>query len=181
MTMTLYDLTIPAYANGLRALSGQLAKALAWGAENGVGELQFIASRLAPDMFPLATQVRFTCMQAVQAPTRLGAPGAPALAEDATDFAGLQAQIAETLAWLGGVTPDSLGSNDDRPVGFDLPNGMAFDMTAATYVRDWAQPQFYFHAIAAYSILRHMGVPLGKADYVGYMMQYLRPGTAPAG
>ena len=181
MSMTLHDLTIPAYRHGLRALSGQLDKALAWGNDNGVGELQFIASRLAPDMFPLATQVRFTCMQAVQAPTRLGAMGAPALAEDAIDFAGLQAQIAETIAWLEGIAPEALGSDDARAVGFDLPNGMVFDMTAATYVRDWAQPQFYFHAVAAYSILRHMGVPLGKADYVGYMMQYLRPGTAPAG
>ncbi len=181
MTMTLHDLSIPAYINGLRALSGQLDKALAWGADNGVGELQLVASRLAPDMFPLATQVRFTCMQAVQAPTRLGATGAPALTDDATDFAGLQAQIAETIAWLDGVTREALGDDGSRAVGFDLPNGMAFDMTADSYLRDWAQPQFYFHAVAAYSILRHMGVPLGKADYVGYMLQYLRPGTAPAG
>lgn len=179
MTITLYDITIPAYANGLRALSGQLAKALAWGAENGVGELQFIGSRLAPDMFPLATQVRFTCMQAVQAPVRLGATGAPALADDATDFAGMQAQIAETLAWLDAIAPADLGDDADRAVGFDLPNGMAFDMTAVSYVRDWAQPQFYFHLVAAYAVLRHVGVPLGKADYVGYMLQYLRPGTAP--
>ncbi len=54
-----------------------------------------------------------------------------------------------------------------------------FDLTAATYVRDWALPQFYFHIVAAYAVMRHLGVPLGKADYAGYMMQHLRPGTAP--
>ena len=176
----LYDSTIPAYINGLRSLSGQLAKALAWGADNGVGELQFVVARLAPDMFPLAAQVRSSCSQAIQAATRLGAAGAPDLGEDATDFAGLQAQIATTLAWLDGLDRTALDSDPDRMVGFDLPNGMAFDMTAATYVRDWAQPQYYFHLVAAYAILRHMGVPLGKADYVGYMLQYLQPGTAPA-
>lgn len=176
----LYDITVPAYANGLRALSAQLAKALAWGAENDVGELQLIVARLAPDMFPLAAQVRFTCLQAMQPPTRLGAPGAPALTDDATDFVGLQAQIAATLAWLETVDAALLDSDPERPIAFDIPNGMAFDMTARTYIRDWAQPQFYFHLVAAYSILRHMGVPLGKADYVGYMMSYLRPGTAPA-
>lgn len=176
----LYDLTVPAYQNGLRALSGQLAKALAWGAENGVGELQLIVARLAPDMFSLASQVRFSCLQAMQSPTRLGATGAPAFTEDAADFAGLQAQIAATLAWLDTVEAATLDTDPGRAVGFDLPNGMAFDMTALTYVRDWAQPQFYFHLVAAYSILRHMGVPLGKADYVSYMMAYLRPGTAPA-
>ncbi len=177
----LYATTIPAYISGLRALSAQLDKALAWGADNGVGELQFIAARLAPDMFPLAAQVRFSCLQAMQSPTRLGATGAPALTEDAADFAGLQAQIAETLAWLGTVDAAAIDGDPTRPVGFDLPNGMAFDMTAETYVRDWAQPQYYFHLVAAYGVLRHMGVPLGKGDYVGYMMAYLRPGTAPAG
>ncbi|UNU41567.1 DUF1993 domain-containing protein [Sphingopyxis sp. YF1] len=179
MTM-LYDLTVPAYKNGLKALSAQLGKALAWGEANGVGELQFIASRLAPDMFPLAAQVRFTCVQAIQPPVRLGAAGAPALADDATDFAGLQAQIGATLAWLDTVDAAALDGDPGRAVSFDLPNGMIFDMTALSYVRDWAQPQFYFHLVAAYSILRHMGVPLGKADYVSYMMPYLRPGTAPA-
>ena len=176
----LYDLSVPAYINGLKSLSAQLDRALAWGESNDIGELQFIAARLAPDMFPLASQVRFSCAQAMQAATRLGVPGAPAIAEDAADFAGLQAQIATTLAWLETIDAASLAGDPDRTVSFDLPNGMAFDMTPATYLRDWAQPQFYFHLVAAYSILRHMGVPLGKADYVSYMMQYLRPGTAPA-
>ena len=175
----LHEMTVPAYRNGLRALSAQLDKALAWGADNGVGELQLIVARLAPDMFPLASQVRFSCLQAIQPPTRLGATGAPALIDDATDFAGLQAQIAATLTWLDTVDAAAFDANPDRVVSFDLPNGMVFDMTARTYVRDWAQPQFYFHLVAAYSILRHMGVPLGKADYVGYMLAYLRPGTAP--
>ena len=175
----LYEMTVPAYRNGLRALSAQLEKALAWGADNGVGELQLIVARLAPDMFPLAAQIRSSCLQALQPPTRLGATGAPTLIDDATDFAGLQAQIASTLAWLDTVDAATMDADPDRPVSFDLPNGMVFDMTARVYVRDWAQPQFYFHLVAAYSILRHMGVPLGKADYVGYMLAYLRPGTAP--
>ena len=175
----LYDLTVPAYANGLRALSAQLDKALAWGDANNVGELQFIAARLAPDMFPLAAQVRFTCLQAVQPLARLGVAGAPALAEDAADFAGLQEQIAATLAWLDTVDAATVDTDPARPISFDLPNGMAFDMDAKSYIRDWAQPQYYFHLVAAYAVMRHMGVPLGKADYVGYMMQYLRPGTAP--
>ena len=174
----LHEMTVPAYRNGLRALSAQLDKALAWGADNGVGELQFVAARLAPDMFPLASQVRFSCQQAVQALTRLGADGAPTFAEDAADFSGLQAQIAETLGWLDTVDPAAIDADPGRAVGFELPNGMAFDMTAATYVRDWAQPQFYFHLVAAYAVLRHMGVPLGKVDYVNYMLAYLR--TPPA-
>ena len=51
---------------------------------------------------------------------------------------------------------------------------MTFDLHTSSYVRDWALPQFYFHLMSAYAILRAAGVPLGKADYVGFMFQYLR-------
>ena len=175
----LYDLTVPAYQNGLKALSGELSKASAWGADNGIGELQFAVARLAPDMFPLASQVRFTCIQALQPLHRLGGIAVPEFPEDATDFAGMQEQIAATLAILDAVDRTALGDDGDRPVSFELPNGMIFDLSAFDYVRDWAAPQFAFHHVAAYAVLRHIGVPLGKADYVGYMMRYLRPGTAP--
>lgn len=178
--MMLYDLTIPAYRNGLKALSAELDRALSWGEDNGIGELQFMVARLAPDMFPLAAQVRFACTQAVQPLVRLGVEDGVEFGDNAGDFAGMQDQIAQTIAFLETVDPAALGDDGDRPVCFELPNGMVFDMTAFEYLRDWAQPQFYFHRVAAYAVLRHMGVPLGKADYVGYMMRHLRPGTAPA-
>ena len=43
---------------------------------------------------------------------------------------------------------------------------MIFDLSAEQYVRDWALPQFYFHLMIAYAVLRAQGVALGKADYV---------------
>jgi hypothetical protein len=47
-------------------------------------------------------------------------------------------------------------------------------MTGNEYVVNWVTPQLYFHLVTAYSILRHNGVPLGKADYVQHMFAYLR-------
>lgn len=177
----LFDATVPAFQNGLKSLSHQLNKAADWARDNGVDTQELIAARLAPDMYPLPAQIRSSCGLAVQALTRLGASGAPAFDDDASDFSGLQDQIASALAWLDGLDASAITDEDQHPVGFDLPNGMAFDMTAAAYVRGWALPQFYFHLVTAYAILRQAGVPLGKGDYVGYMMQYLRPGTMPTG
>jgi hypothetical protein len=57
---------------------------------------------------------------------------------------------------------------------------MIFDLTAEQYARDWTLPQFYFHLMIAYSILRSAGVNLGKADYVTHMFACLRPGTIPS-
>lgn len=66
------------------------------------------------------------------------------------------------------------------PIAHALPIGMVFDLTAEQYVRDWALPQFYFHVVIAYAILRSDGIELGKADYVTHMFAYLRPGTMPS-
>ena len=55
-----------------------------------------------------------------------------------------------------------------------MPNGMGFAMQAHEYCRDWALPQFYFHLMTAYAILRAAGVPLGKIDYVGYIARAMR-------
>ncbi len=65
------------------------------------------------------------------------------------------------------------------PIVHALPQGMVFDLTAEQYVRDWALPQFYFHVMIAYAILRAQAVALGKPDYVAHMFSYLRP-TPPA-
>src|SRR3546814_5881999 len=111
--------------------------------------------------------VRFTCIQALQPLHRLGGIAVPEFPEDATDFAGMQEQIAATLAILDAVDRTALGDDGDSPVSFELPNGMIFYMSAFDYVRDWAAPQFAFHHVAANSVLAQMGVQPGKADHVG--------------
>lgn len=176
----LYAMTVPAFRNGLTALSAQLEKARQWAAENSTDETALLSASLAPDMFPLRAQIYIICGQALQSTTRLGAAGAPEIADDVSDLTGLQAQITTTQDWLSTLQPGAFGMDDARPVSFDLPNGMIFDLSAADYVRDWALPQYYFHLVAAYAILRHLGVPLGKADFAAYMLHHLRPGTMPA-
>jgi hypothetical protein len=186
--MTLTSLLVPTYTQMLQTLSGLLQKAQAQFAETGAEEL--LAGRLAPDMFPLSSQVSFACLQAQEGIFRLrGLPlpdSATRLAsegQNAGDKPGslveAQARIAETLALLFEVDDGSLDASIGRPVTLELPTGMIFDMTGEQYARDWALPQFYFHLVTAYAILRNHGVDLGKADYVPHMFPYLRPGSMP--
>ncbi len=67
--MTLSDFVVPTYVQMLGALSQWLSKAEAQRQDGSVDTL--LAARLAPDMFPLATQVRFACRQAQEAVFRL--------------------------------------------------------------------------------------------------------------
>ncbi len=172
-------LAIPTYVQMLKGLSAQLAKGEAFAAEGVMAPEDLIGARLAPDMFPLSTQVRFVCTQASDLLRHLTGAESFAPAEDAADFEGLRAQLADAVARLEAAPAPALAGAADRAVELKLPNGLVFDMTGEQFVRDWGLAQLYFHLAMAYAILRHKGVPLGKADWVPHMFAYIRPGTLP--
>lgn len=188
--MNLTHLLVPTYRNMLRTLRGLIDKAEAQLGGNGAEAL--LRARLAPDMFPLATQIRFACLQAQEGPLRLlGRPLEPLDAllnegrnggEQPGTLGGARSRIDEALAFLDGLGPDALDQSPaDAPLVLALPMGLTFDLTREQFARDWAIGQFYFHVMAAYAIFRKEGIEIGKADYVPHMFAYLRePGPSPA-
>ncbi|EIZ78048.1 hypothetical protein WSK_3358 [Novosphingobium sp. Rr 2-17] len=187
--MTLPDFLSPTYVQMLKALSAWLAKAEAQTPDSGAEAL--LSARLAPDMFPLATQIRFACVQAQEGVFRLrGQPFPPSVdmllhegrnaIERPGSMADAQARIQETLALVEMIASEPFDVDPTMPIAHELPMGMIFDLTAEQYARDWALPQFYFHVMTAYAILRAEGISLGKADFVAHMFAYLRPGTMPS-
>ena len=188
--MSLTNLLVPTYTQMLQALSAWLDKARKQLPEADVEAL--LSARLAPDMFPLSSQIRFACLQAQEATFRLRGEPLPAALEQLAlegrnageqpgSIADAQARIGEALALLGDLGPDALDAGAQRPITLELPTGMIFDLTGEAYARDWAQAQFYFHLVTVYAILRSRGIDLGKDDYVAHMFAYLRPGTMPQG
>jgi len=160
--------TLATYANMLGTLDNLVIKASAH--EKGAALLQ---ARLAEDMFSLHTQTRFTIAQVLIALDRLGNLGMTLDDSEITSFPDARARIAAARDLVIATDPATWPASGET-VEFDLPNGMAFAMEAHEYCRDWATAQFYFHLMAVYSILRAEGVPIGKADYVPYMMKYLK-------
>lgn len=188
MSLSLTALLVPTFSQMLRGLSAWLEKSRQQAPPMDMSAL--FSSRLAPDMYPLASQIRFACFQAQEPLFRLRSEPLPESllqvraagwnADAATtDLEHLLACIRDALTRLGSVEDGSLDAAADRPIALELPNGMVFDMTGVTYARDWALPQFYFHLTTAYAILRSQGAELGKADYVAHMRQYSRPGAMP--
>jgi len=156
------------YANSLATLDHLVTKAE--GHEAGEALLH---ARLAEDMFPLHTQIRFTIDQVVTALKRLGQVDLSTDDSDITSFADAHSRIAAARKLVADTDAATWPASSDI-VEFDLPNGMAFAMQAHEYCRDWATPQVYFHLMTTYTILRAEGLAVGKADYVGYMMKYLK-------
>lgn len=187
--MKLPDLLAPTYVQILKALSSWLDKAEAQMPNGGAETL--LSAWLAPDMFPLSTQVRFACVQAHEGMLRLQGQEFPAslevllnegrnAAERPGTIADARARIEEAVAAVEAAASEARDVDPAMPIAHALPAGMVFDLTAEQYARDWALPQFYFHVMIAYAILRAEGIDLGKADYVAHMFAYLRPGTMPS-
>jgi uncharacterized protein len=169
----LSDFTITSFDQMLGTLDHILTKAAA----DPRGDA-LLNQKLIGDMNPLSTQIRFVTHQVVNTLNRLTGTTLPTAVDDHETIANAKAEIA-ALRELVRATSDDAIVADETPVEFDLPNGMAFAMTAGEYVRDWSLPQFYFHLMAAYSILRQAGLSLGKADYVGYMARFAKmPATS---
>jgi len=162
------DFLIPTYDHLFMTLAGLIAKA----SEHPKGDA-LLGARLAEDMLPLATQIRFLCNMPGEHLRRLAGIDFVSSEEDDTTLDQAARRVEEARAWLAAFDRTAIRA-PDYPAGFELPNGMAFDLTVDQYVRDWALPQFYFHLMAAYAILRSEGLTIGKADYVPYMLAYLR-------
>lgn len=175
--MSLYETTVPCFEQMLRALQAFLQKGEAHARGLRCDPKNLLQSRLAPDMHNLASQVQFVCTQAQEAVLRLGQHPLSTL-EAPSDMEQAQALIERTLQVLSSADRARIEEGAQRPMSIELPNGMTFDMTGSEYARNWVTPQFYFHLVTAYNILRHNGVPLGKADYVQHMFAYLRQPAA---
>ncbi|WP_114227693.1 MULTISPECIES: DUF1993 domain-containing protein [Sphingomonas] len=188
--MSLTAFLVPTLTNQLSAMLAWLDKAEGWAAAQGRSADELLPLRLAPDMWPLASQLRIAAFQAMEPIYRLrGQPVPDAVIAIRTEGANAgdhpgtladgRARLHEALALLATVAPDEFDADEDAPLVHDLPMGIVFDMTRATYVRDWALPQVVFHQGMTYALLRHDGVPLGKIDYAPHLMAYIRPGTMP--
>lgn len=162
------DLLLSTYDNMLGSLDAWLAKA----ANDPRGDA-LLDQRLADDMFPLARQIRFVCNLSGEAMAATASVAFGSSDQDDTTLEAARQRIAATRALIAGWRDVPL-ADESAPLALSLANGMTFDMETAGYVRDWALPQFYFHLMTAYAILRSAGVPLGKPDYVGYMFRHLR-------
>ena len=46
-------------------------------------------------------------------------------------------------------------------------SGEAMGFHGRTYLTGFALPNFFFHVTTAYAILRHNGIVIGKADFIG--------------
>jgi hypothetical protein len=168
MPFSLYDATIPTFLQILGSVSHLLDKAQAWGTANGVSERDVLDSRLAPDMLPLAYQVKSTRVHSFGAieGVRRG-QFAPDMTSPPDGFDGLRTRVSETIAALTALTPDEVNGFIGRDMCFLFKERRLDFPGAETFLMSFSLPNFLFHATTTYDILRMKGLDVGKRDYIG--------------
>lgn len=128
----------------------------------------YLQRRLAPDMHPLGTQVAYTCNQPRNFALWLAGEPNDNVDADITSLSMALRCIGETRALLA----PHLASREALPGQMHLTLGPGFSasLTGREYLEDFLMPNFYFHLVTSYAILRSAGVPIGKKDYMLYLL-----------
>jgi hypothetical protein len=166
------------FSSRLDTLTALLDKASAeWRRRNRDPE-SLLAARLADDMYPLTHQIVFTA----EHPRQLAAFCANRDADPHVDPASLN--LASAHALLREVRAAILAidvSNDaalERQRTLHLQDNIVLQLPGTEYLHDFLMPNFYFHLVTSYNILRHLGVSLGKGDYMAHLASRVqRPGA----
>lgn len=165
MTISIDQICVAPFKAGLRTLDSVLDKAKAFVETKKLDPNALLLARLAPDMFHLLRQVQAVTDQARNV-ARLAGVEPPKYDNSETTFDELKARIARSIAFLDSVSPEKTNGAEAKTI--DVPFGpQTMQMPGIDYVQRLLIPNFYFHLTAAYMILRHNGVEIGKRDFLG--------------
>jgi uncharacterized protein len=166
MTISMYQASVPVYLQYLNAVSGLLDKGAAFAETRKIDPAVLLQTRLYPDMFPLVRQVQIFTDQATRGASRLAGIEPPPFPDTETSFDELKARLAKAIAFLQTIKPEQIDGSEGRDIVMKTPRG-DMNFKGQQYLLAFSLPNFFFHATAVYAILRHVGVEIGKMDFMG--------------
>ncbi len=126
----------------------------------------FAGLRLAPDMLPFTRQIQLTSDFAKNSMARLAGIDPPKFEDNETTIEELVARVKKTLDYIGTVSAAQLEGSEDRDIKIPLRD-RTIETKGLPFLQTWALPNFFFHYVTAYNLLRHNGVDIGKRDFLG--------------
>jgi uncharacterized protein len=166
-TISMHAASVPAFAKMFDNMLKWLDIAKAHAEARQFPADNYLALRLAPDMLPFTKQIQIASDAAKGCVARLAGQEIPSYEDNETTLDQLAERIRKTRDYVLSVPAAAFEGSETRQVTIPRRNRDPLVFDGLTYLRHYAQPNFYFHATTAYALLRHAGVPLGKADYLG--------------
>jgi len=165
MTISMYQVSVPVFAQGLGALGGVLAKAEAFAEARKLDQAAILGLRIYPDMFPLNVQVGQVTTHATRGVAQLAGLTQPDFGAPETTFAGLKERVAKALAFVKSATPAQIDGTEDKEIVLKFGT-REMKFTGQNFLIGFTLPNFYFHYTTAYDLLRGIGVEIGKRDFM---------------
>lgn len=166
MNISLYDVIVRNFIQTLGAVQGFVERGAKHCAEAGIDLNDVLETRLAPDMLPFRYQIISVIQHSVGAIEGVEKGVFAPPADASYDYAGLQQALAEAGEKARAYTPEEINALYGRDLIF-LLSDMKLPFLAQDFLLSFSVPNFYFHAVTAYDILRSRGVPIGKRDFLG--------------
>ena len=166
MTISMYQSSVPVFIRQLRNLSAILTKAAAHAEAKKIEQTVFTSSRLFPDMFPLARQVQIACDTVKAGAARLAGEEVPNFEDTEVTFDQLQERINKTVKFLESLRADQIDGKEEQQITY-IQRGKESKFIGQPYLLNYILPNLYFHITTSYAILRHLGVEIGKKDFLG--------------
>ncbi len=166
MAITMHSASVPVFVRMLGNLEGWLDKAEAHAQAKKFDPGVYLTTRLAPDMLPLPRQIQIACDAIKFGVARLAGVEAPKFEDDEASLADLRARIRKTLDFVQSVPAAQIDGTENKDVVVPRRDG-SMTLKGDVYLKHFVLPNFYFHITTTYALLRHSGVELGKADFLG--------------
>jgi uncharacterized protein len=123
-------------------------------------------ARLAPDMLPFARQVQLASDFAKNSMARLAGVDPPKFEDFESTMDELVARVKKTIEYIDTIPEASLEGAGTRDIKVALRD-RTLEFKGLEFLQTWALPNFFFHHVTAYALLRHNGVDIGKRDFLG--------------
>jgi len=166
MSISMYQASVPVFIRYLGNLKAILEKAARHAEARKLDPATLVSSRLFPDMLPLSRQIQLASDMAKSGPSRLAGAEPPRFEDTESTIPQLLERIDKTVAHLKSFSTGQIDGSEERSISLNTANG-PLNLKGLPYLTQFLLPNFVFHVTTAYGILRHNGVELGKADYLG--------------
>ena len=165
MSLSMYQVSVPVFVRQLKGLNAVLDKGRKHAEARKIAAGVLPASRLIADMFSLSRQVQIASDHAKGAVARLAGVDIPEYEDNEQTIEELQARVTKTIAFVETFTAAQIDGSEGRDIVISLPTG-SIEFKGTDYLLGFALPNFYFHVVTAYDILRQNGVDIGKRDFL---------------
>ena len=166
MHIAIYEAAVTTPLRMLHNLNGLIDKAAVDIAAGKLDDETVLRAKLAPDMFDFTRQVQLTTDFAKSPAARLAGVEVPKFPDEETTLAALKTRIAGVSEFLKGFRPEQFEGAAQRQIVIPMRD-RTLEMVGQDYLLGFAQPNFYFHYTTTYALLRHLGVEIGKRDFIG--------------